>query len=332
MKNSKHFLLAISICILAIISCGKDNLSKETTAIANDELETRASLTRCASDEYLNDKLRHDLVFKMDHEKMEKYIQEFTATFKNTLTERAIITIPVVFHVVYNTAAQNVSDAMINNQVSVLNTDFAPSGYKFVLAKRTPGGVATNGIERKSTTSTSFTTDDKVKSSTSGGLNAWDAKKYLNVWLCNLGGGLLGYSTFPSSLNSQPTKDGVVILYSSLPGGTAAPYNLGRTATHEIGHWLALYHTFQGGCAKNATNGGDLVADTPAEQSAAFGCPTGRNTCSSAGLDPIKNYMDYTDDACMDNFTPGQNVRSAAIFANGGSRVGILTSLGATPL
>lgn len=323
-------ILVFTIIFFTVISCNKDINSESNDSIS--ETDSRAAYQHCATDEYLAFMMKNDPSLKANHEQMEAYIRNFTAAFKNTLSPRAIITIPVVFHVVYNTAVQNVSDQMIASQLSVLNTTYSASEFKFGMAKRTPSNTATNGIERKQTTVTSFSSNDNVKFATTGGLNAWDTKKYLNVWLCNLSSGLLGYATFPSSLISQPTKDGVVILYSSLPGGSSAPYNLGITATHEIGHWLGLYHTFQGGCSNDATNGGDLVADTPAEKSAAFGCPIGRNTCTTDGFDPISNYMDYTNDGCMTNFTPGQKVRATASFGSGGARVAILSSLGGTAL
>lgn len=342
MKIKHLFLSTLALGLFSIVACNKDNALNEAN-IAVPESVKESLLKHCSTDEYFADQLAQNPMLKAHHDELEELTQRFVATYDGKVSTRAVVTIPVVFHVVYNTSAQNVSNAQIAAQLKVLNDDFrnatAVAGganveVLFVMAKRTPSGAATTGIERKFTTATSFsftgTLGEPVKN-TAYGLAAWNATKYLNIWLCNLGGGLLGYATFPSSLASTPSLDGVVCLYSSLPGGTAAPYNLGRTMTHEVGHWLNLYHTFQGGCAASTTNGGDLVYDTPAEKSPAFGCPVGRNSCLNiAGDDPIKNFMDYTDDSCMNQYTPGQKARAQAIFSATGARVGILTSLGGT--
>jgi hypothetical protein len=204
--------------------------------------------------------------------------------------------IPVYVNRIYKTgaASENVSNAQVIAQIAVLNKAFAGSTFSFKL------------ISTKNTTNSAWYAA-KIGSSAEkamktklrmGGSNA------LNIYLTKPTGGLLGWATFPSGYTSKPKEDGVVMLFSSLPGGSSAPYNLGDTGTHEVGHWLGLYHTFQGGCS-----GGDSVSDTPAEASPAFGCPVGRNTCSAAGLDPITNFMDYTDDSCMNRFSAGQRTR-----------------------
>lgn len=213
--------------------------------------------------------------------------------------------IPVYWHVINNGSSQsqgNIPDSQITASINVLNAAFAATGWSFNL-------VSTDRTTNASWyTCSGGTCETQMKTALRQG-----SANDLNIYSNNMGGGLLGWATFPSSYANSPLVDGVVILFSSVPGGTAAPYNLGDTATHEVGHWMGLYHTFQGGCAKKAS-GGDTVADTPAERSPAYGCPTGRDTCRGGGPDPITNFMDYTDDACMNTFSAGQDGRMDAQF------------------
>lgn len=233
-------------------------------------------------------------------------VEDYTQRMSSRLRIDAQITvskvIPVYWHRIHaaNGSGGSVTQEKINNQMTVLTAAFGGAGFSFA----TPTVDDSNNDSWY--TCTGGTCETQMKNALrQGGSNA------LNIYSNNMGGGLLGWATFPSSYASKPKADGVVILYTSVPGGTAVPYDLGDTATHEVGHWIGLYHTFQGGCAKSTT-GGDGVADTPAERSAAFGCPTGRDTCTGTrfpGYDPITNFMDYSDDACMNTFSTGQNTR-----------------------
>lgn len=214
--------------------------------------------------------------------------------------------IPVYWHVIRRgsgVANGDIPDSQIDAQMRVLADAYANSGFSFQLV-----GVTRTTDESWFTMSYGSSAEAQAKAALrQGGADA------INIYSVQPGDELLGWATFPSDYAGNPVNDGVVILFSSVPGGTAAPYNLGDTATHEVGHWMGLYHTFQGGCGFR----NDQVRDTAAERSAAFGCPVGRDTCTrprQAGLDPITNFMDYTDDACMNTFSAGQESRMDSQF------------------
>ncbi|WBO83704.1 GEVED domain-containing protein [Hymenobacter yonginensis] len=323
----------------------KKNLYAVLLAALGLSLSTEAVAQRqCASMEVLERQMASDPGMAQRMQNIENVTRQLEA---NPVAQRGTAllgTIPVVVHVIYSNANENISDAQIASQIAVLNEDFrklnsdvsktpaafaglaADAGLQFVLAKRDPNGNATTGIERKSSTKTTWGTADAMKSTATGGLNAWPASQYMNIWVCNIGGGILGYAQFPGGAAST---DGVVIgpNYFGRTGYLSAPFNLGRTATHEVGHYLNLRHIWG-----DANCGSDLVSDTPTQQADNSGCPVfPRRTCgNTTNGDMFMNYMDYTDDACMYMFSTGQSTRMNALFGSGGSRASLLTSLGGT--
>ncbi|KAG8902562.1 hypothetical protein FRB99_004351 [Tulasnella sp. 403] len=218
------------------------------------------------------------------------------------------IQVPVYWHVLRKSttlAGGHLDSAKIKKQMDVLNKAFSSSGITFKLK----GTDYTTNANWFNTLGPQSAVNTAVKNQLRKGDKA-TLNIYSTGFVSGTGQGLLGYATFPSSYAGNPKDDGVVILYSSLPGGSTTNFNLGYTLVHEVGHWIGLYHTFQGG---SCSGQGDFVSDTPAEASPAEGCPVGRDTCpNSPGADPIRNYMDYSYDSCMNQFTNGQYARAKA--------------------
>jgi hypothetical protein len=296
---------------------------------------------QCAKSVYTELQKSVDTTFAFKTYQLENIIQSQSFTAREGGQSAPVtITIPVVVHVLYKTAAQNISDEQIKTQIDALNRDFrrknadtvnTPDRFKplaadvqieFALATADPKGRATNGIIHKPTNVIRWSSDDKIKYSSQGGDDAWDSRYYLNFWIGDLGT-LLGYSSQPGS---AADKDGVVINYSSF--GTInvnAPYNLGRTATHEVGHWLGLRHIWG-----ESYCGDDFVDDTPKQGNFTTGCPnTFRSSCNNGETgDMYMNYMDFTYDACMNLFTVGQKQRMLSFFSERGPRNSLLSSKG----
>jgi hypothetical protein len=255
------------------------------------------------------------------------------------IARMGIVVIPTVVHVVYNNPTENISDSQIISQIEVLNRDYrmrntdlgsvpqvfkpliADAQVQFELAKTDPARNPTNGITRTPTTATSFVDDDRVKSAAQGGVDPWPADQYLNIWVCALGNSLLGYAQFPGG---PAATDGVVITYTAFgtTGTATAPFNLGRTATHEIGHWLNLRHIW--GDDGTGCNGSDFVDDTPNQAGSNVGTPAFPHvTCDNVpNGDLFMNYMDYVDDAAMFLFTAGQVTRMRAALDHERSTIG----------
>jgi hypothetical protein len=331
------------ICFAIIFSC------LNLTAQENNNEQLR----NCATDEY-NAQLLINNPNMMGSDSFERQMAPKIEAIKRQLesgASRALqFTIPVVVHVIHNGepigTGANISDAQVLSQIQVLNEDFRritgsngfnndPDGadveVEFCLAKQDPEGCVTTGIDRVNMSAVSTTwsgpggnTDSVLKPATT-----WDASQYMNMWSVNFAdGSLLGYAQFPGG---PANTDGVVSNYTyfgsndapgvSIPGN----FNLGRTMTHEVGHYLALFHTFQDGCA-----GGDQCADTPAVDNPNFGCPTTHQSCGD--LDMVRNYMDYTNDSCMNVFTNDQKARVISALTNSPNRPNTITSDKCTPL
>jgi len=290
-------------------------------------LENTFTQRTCAHQEYLQFEQKENYGFAIRAD-FEESIKNWMK--RNETNRDENITIPVVVHIVYNKSEENLSEIQIQSQIEALNRDFSqdPNSHwsqaancniKFALANFDPNGDITNGITRKYTSKTSFSVNNDIKFASSGGVNIWDSKSYLNIWVCDLAGAYLGYAQFPGG---NAKTDGVVIDYKyfGTESFTTYPYNEGKTTTHEVGHWLGLDHIWgQGDCVHD-----DNVSDTPMSDGPNFGCAAGRVSCGS--IDMVENYMDYSDDACMELFTQGQKERMRSIFVDGAYRHDILDS------
>jgi Pregnancy-associated plasma protein-A/Secretion system C-terminal sorting domain len=295
---------------------------------------------KCASASYLQSSLQNDATLADKINTAENFIRDYKKDV-NTLSriESTVIKIPVVVHILYHTPEEKVSDAQVKSQIEALNKYFrrrnsdtantpayfralaADCEIEFQLATTAPGKKFSNGITRKYTPVTKWGADDKMKFAAEMGADAWDAKNYLNIWVCNLDK-FAGYASIPGT---DADKDGIVISYKAFgtTGTVQSGYALGKTAVHEVGHWLGLKHIWG-----DANCGDDEVSDTPKQASYTPGCPTTvRVTCGNSPYgDMYMNYMDLTNDYCVNMFTLGQKERMRTLFATEGFRNSILST------
>lgn len=327
----KKFLVLPVLLSLLVFSCTKmaqDPMANVPDLSSSVEVPVNAQgvpfQRTCASYEVHQQQLKDNpgLAKKMaDIEALTKKVSSDPSAYR--LVSTGVYEIPVVVNVLYNTAAENISDAQIKSQIDVLNADFAatnaditkiPSTFTNVKAGKINITFVLDQIIRKSTTKTSWSTNNSMKSSLNGGLDAVSPTTKLNMWVCTIGGGILGYAQFPGGSSAT---DGVVIDSKYFGKTTSSPYDLGRTATHEVGHWLNLRHIWG-----DARCGNDQVNDTPAHDAANYNCPAAghKSLCKGSPVEMTMNYMDYTNDACMYMFSAGQKTRMLSTFVTGGPR------------
>ncbi|TYP76948.1 zinc metalloprotease [Aquimarina intermedia] len=333
----KKFILSVAALATILISCSKEEVvSTQEGAdqeIVLDNGEQLGKTRKCFAAENLASQLAQNPKLALTMETIEAKTKSFIQTKRppnsgggdEPSSDFPVVTIPVYVHVIYNNSQENISDAQINSQIAVLNKDFRlTNGDASLVPSEFSGNAADTqiqfsltGITRKFSTRAEWGTRDDMKKSSQGGVDPIDPANYLNIWICNIGGGILGYAQFPGG---SATTDGVVIAapYFGTEGYVSAPFDLGRTATHEVGHYLNLRHIWgDGRCRQD-----DFVNDTPASDRSNYGCPSYPTThCKSN--DMTMNYMDYTNDACMYMFTNGQKLRMRAVLESGGARASL---------
>ncbi|MFD2908901.1 zinc metalloprotease [Flavobacterium ardleyense] len=307
-------LILSAFALTMLLSCSnEDSVAVEDGAVAT-------AHRGCASHDVLERQLAED-------PSLSQRMAAFDLQAEQFLTEGRIVNgvleIPVVFNVLYKTGSENITDAQLQSQITVLNNDFNATNADYVSNNpfnSVRGGLKVkftlDGVNRKATTKASWGTNDAMKKSSQGGINPTSPTTKLNYWVCTIGGGILGYAQFPGGSSAT---DGVVIdsKYTGTSGTASYPFNKGRTATHEVGHWMNLRHIWG-----DANCGNDQVADTPTHNAANSGVPAvgHRSTCSGQPLEMYMNYMDYTDDRGMYMFSKGQVSRMSAAFASSGPR------------
>ena len=314
--------------VFALATLAACNTTTDSTENITDLGNAKASRKYCPSEEIRSELLKNDASARVRYAALEDKTEKFIKARKaGRVLADGTIEIPVVFNVLYRTTAENISDARLAEQIDVLNKDFGatnndinkvPSEFSTVAAGDTKIKFRLIKTVRKSTTVRSWKTNDAMKKASSKGIDATTPTQYFNIWVVGDMSSILGYATFPESAGLW--NDGVV-LAAPFVGvtGASAPYNLGRTATHEVGHYLNLRHIWG-----DATCGSDLVADTPTHNAAKYGVPAypHLSTCTGTPVEMTMNYMDYTDDRGMYMFTNGQKARMAALFVSGGARAG----------
>ena len=332
MKSFLLNILAIAMMVLVFSPLQAQHAGEQ---VDNNDRE-RVCHTMGNLDRLIHEKPKMAQRMALIEKQTETYVRQVQAN--PAQRSQLVVTIPVVFHILYNTAAENISEAQVMSQLDILNEDFrrlnadqdnvwsqaADTQIEFCLASQDPNGNPTDGILRVPTNLTSFGTNDAMKFTSQGGSDAWPASDYMNFWVCDLGSSLLGYAQFPGG---PASTDGIVCNYTATgsTGTASAPFDLGRTATHEVGHYLNLRHIWgDGGCGAS-----DFVDDTPDSDGPNYGCALGSAACGTT--DMVQNYMDYSDDACMNLFTQGQSDRMNALFAPGGARASLVSSPGCTP-